>query len=87
MDYENLGQASSLWQKFFGFEKILYSLCQKDKLKLRVLLEPKVPKLAFPAGPTYVVMCYNLYGYSTKAGPKADYAFWTKWLKVCLPEA
>lgn len=75
IDYENLGQASSLWQKFLAFEKILYSLCQKDKLKLRVLLEPKVPKLAFPAGPTYVVMCYNLYGYGTKAGPKADYAF------------
>ncbi|MGN1407401.1 hypothetical protein [Lactobacillus sp.] len=81
LDYENLGEARDLWQKYFAFEKILYSLCQKDKLKLRVLLEPKVPKLAFPSGPTYVVMCYNLYGYGTKAGPKADYAFLDKTAK------
>ena len=44
---------------------------------MRVLVEPNTPfeSLTFPPGPTYVMMCYNLYGGHNGPGPKADAAF------------
>ena len=32
-------------------------------------------KIKLPKGPEYVIMCYNLYGYRTEPGPKADKEF------------
>ncbi|GHV97814.1 hypothetical protein lacNasYZ03_07100 [Lactobacillus nasalidis] len=83
IDYEQIRDNTSLWKKFLVFEKALYALCKKNKLDLRIVLEPSTPvsKIKFPKGPEYVVMCYNLYGYGTNPGPKANYKFLKKTVK------
>lgn len=83
IDYEQIRDNTSLWKEFIVFEKYLYKLCKQDKLKLRIILEPSTPvsKISLPKGPEYVVMCYNLYGYGTEPGPKANYKFLKKTVK------
>lgn len=80
LDYEALRKAPELWEPFTVFCARLYARTQREGLGLRVVLEPIAPfeTLSFPQGPTYVIMCYNLYGGHSQAGPKADYDFLTE---------
>ena len=80
IDFEKLREDLSLWDQFIGFEEKLQELCGKEKLSLRVVLEAATPvnQIQLPAGPEYVVMCYNLHGSGTEPGPKADAAFLTE---------
>ena len=77
IDYEKIRKDEKLWELFTVFEKELIAACRNEGLDIRVVLEPSTPvsKLEFPEGPEYVVMCYNLFGYGTKPGPKADEEF------------
>ena len=80
IDYEKIRSDLNLWNQFIVFEKDLITLCQKNGLKLRIVLETSTPveDLNFPDGASYSVMCYNLYGSGTKPGPKADAEFLKK---------
>ena len=77
IDYESIRKDLDLWERFFAFCSVLYTRTQQEGLALRVLVEPNTPfeSLTFPPGPTYVMMCYNLYGGHSGPGPKADAAF------------
>lgn len=77
IDYEAIQNDMALWRCFIEFINRLYSETRKSELQLRILLEPGIPfhRLSFPDGPEYVIMCYNLYGYHSGPGPKADAAF------------
>ncbi|MEA4970981.1 MAG: glycosyl hydrolase family 18 protein [Candidatus Pelethousia sp.] len=77
IDYESIRKDFDLWERFFAFCSALYTRTQEEGLALRVLVEPNTPfeSLAFPPGPTYVMMCYNLHGSHSGPGPKADAAF------------
>lgn len=77
IDYEAIRKDIELWNLFINFIKELFAQAQEANVKVRVLLEPNVPieELTFPEGPEYVMMCYNLHGYGTKPGPKADTDF------------
>lgn len=76
LDYENLGSDKRLWEQYAQFIQILYAQAQQSNLVLRVILEPRaLDKAAYPAGPQYVLMFYNLYGSHSGPGPKADTAF------------
>lgn len=80
IDFEKIRSDLDLWDKFIVFEKDLITLCQKNGLKLRIVLEPSTPieDLNLPDGASYSVMCYNLYGIGTEPGPKADTEFLKK---------
>ncbi|MBO4374761.1 MAG: hypothetical protein J5829_06610 [Lachnospiraceae bacterium] len=77
IDYEKIRNDIDLWDLFISFEKELIALCDREGLEVRVVLEPSTPvsKIDLPEGAEYVVMCYNLFGYGTKPGPKADEEF------------
>ncbi len=77
IDYENVEDAGELlWAPFARFIEKLYSQTVALGLKLRVVLGWDFARhAAFPEGPEYVVMCYNLYGYHSGPGPKADKDF------------
>lgn len=76
IDYENLKGDTALWERFVLFVDKLYKQCERDGVLLRVVLPWDAPRhAALPEGPEYSVMCYNLYGFHSGAGPKADYAF------------
>lgn len=76
MDYENLGREPELWQHYVSFIAHLEEEAAHADLSLSVILEPSaLPLAAFPAGPQYVVMLYNLHGHHSRPGPKADDAF------------
>lgn len=79
IDFEKIRKDMPLWDKFILFEKKMMQRCGEKGLTLRILLEPSTPveKIDLPDGPEYVVMCYNLYGYGTEPGPKADAEFLT----------
>lgn len=75
LDYENI--PSELWPVYVAFiERLGKALKAIDK-ELRVVLEPKAPidQLDWPDEIEYVMMAYNLYGYHSGPGPKADLAF------------
>lgn len=80
LDYENFNDNVSLWKQYTAFIEQLQLALKKENKGLRVLLEAKSPidKITLPTGPTYVMMCYNLYGGFSKPGPKADAAFLKK---------
>lgn len=77
IDYEKIRKDLGLWDKFTVFLEKLIEAADSYNLPIRVLLEPSTPvdKINLPEGPEYIMMCYNLYGYGTKPGPKADKAF------------
>lgn len=77
IDYEAIRKDIELWNLFIEFIEELMEQANARDVMVRVLLEPNVPidELSFPAGPEYVMMCYNLYGYGTEPGPKADIDF------------
>ncbi|MCR8656980.1 glycosyl hydrolase family 18 protein [Paenibacillus endoradicis] len=75
MDFENI--SSEKWPQLVAFYEMLYRRLASENIPLRIVLEPKVDfaQLEFPDGPQYVVMAYNLYGFHSDAGPKADRSF------------
>lgn len=77
VDYEAIKKDMKLWKMYLQFLEELNRSARDRDIPLRVLLEPGTPvnELAFPQGPDYVMMCYNLHGYGTKPGPKADKEF------------
>lgn len=77
IDYEAIRNDNTLWKYFSEFAGELYRRASQKGLPVRIVLESSVPaeKISFPRGPEYVMMCYNLYGYGTEPGPKADKAF------------
>lgn len=77
IDYEGIRKDMKLWELFITFLEKLYQETSSENISLRIVLEPSTPveNLIFPDGPEYVVMCYNLYGYGTEPGPKADIQF------------
>ena len=79
IDYECLYSDMDLWKSFLVFEDALIEETGKRNLDLRIVLEPATPKegLTFPEGPEYVMMCYDLHGFGTDPGAKADRDFLT----------
>jgi Predicted glycosyl hydrolase len=76
IDYENFKENKELWSAFTEFLEQLYGILRNNGIALRVVMECGAPKYAeFPEGPIYSCMCYNLYGYHSGPGPKADKAF------------
>ncbi len=85
IDYEAIRKDTDLWNKFIVFCEKLYIETTKNNLNLRIILEPGAPMdtMKFPEGPEYTIMCYNLYGYGTDPGPKAN----SKFLKEIVNKA
>ncbi|MFT4107655.1 MAG: glycosyl hydrolase family 18 protein [Lacrimispora sp.] len=77
IDYEAIRKDMDLWKLFVLFIDELYQKAESKNLLLRVILEPGAPveEISLTKGPEYVLMCYNLYGYGTPPGPKADREF------------
>ena len=76
IDYENIKKDMELWAVFAAFIDQLYQILSHNGISLRVVMECGAPEYAeFPEGPIYSCMCYNLYGYHSGPGPKADIAF------------
>jgi spore germination protein YaaH len=77
IDYEAIKKDTELWGHFNEFIKVLSEKASKEGLLLRVIFEPSAPIDSFewPEYPEYVMMCYNLKGYGTEPGPKADVTF------------
>ncbi len=77
IDYEGIKNDYDLWSKYAGFLERLNEECIAKNIKLRVVLEPglHIEKVDLPKGPTYVVMLYNLFGYHSGPGPKANESF------------
>jgi spore germination protein len=77
IDYEAIKKDKDLWKLFLQFVDDLYGAATEKELLVRILLEPSAltQEIDFPEGPEYVIMCYNLYGYGTEPGPKANKDF------------
>lgn len=77
IDYEAIKGDMVLWELFVDFLERLNQIVVEKEIPLRIVLEPSFPaeELTLPEGPEYVIMCYNLYGYGTEPGPKADKEF------------
>ncbi len=77
IDYEGIKKDMKLWGFFDEFVKRLYLSACKKNLPVRIVLEPDTPfdEILLPKGPEYVVMCYNLHGYGSVPGPKANIDF------------
>lgn len=77
IDYENIRKDETLWGYFMPFVDYLYKRCEEENLTLRIIIETNIEpeKIDWTEGPTYVVMCYNLYGSHSEPGPKADRNF------------
>ncbi len=77
IDYEGIKKDTELWNILNIFLNELTAEAANRKISVRILLEPSAPvdSISFPAGPEYVLMCYNLYGYGTAPGPKANKEF------------
>ncbi|MGL4912349.1 MAG: glycosyl hydrolase family 18 protein [Romboutsia sp.] len=75
LDYEKIDD--DMWDEYVIFiDKLGKELKKRDK-ELRVILEPRSPidKVNLPNDYEYVMMAYNLYGYHSGPGPKADKKF------------
>lgn len=76
IDYENFKKDTGLWEQFAVFLARLFAILSREGIALRVVLECAAPLYcALPEGPEYICMCYNLYGYHSGPGPKADLSF------------
>lgn len=75
LDYEKID--SDLWDEYILFIDDLGRLLKENDKKLRIILEPSSPfdEFDMPQQYEYVVMAYNLYGYHSGPGPKADKSF------------
>lgn len=72
IDYERVKKED--WTTFLQFCQDLNGEIEKQGKYLRVVLEPKKEYYAepFPEGPEYVIMAYNLFGFHSGPGPKAN---------------
>lgn len=76
LDYENFDSDKELYARYVQLIERLYEILSQDGLGLRVVMSWDAPKyVTLPEGPEYTVMCYNLYGYHSGPGPKADLNF------------
>lgn len=77
IDYEAIRNDHELWKKYSDFIAHLQEEVEKNHLMLRVALEPSAPveDICILDSVEYVMMCYNLYGYGTKPGPKVNKDF------------
>lgn len=77
IDYENIRKDNTLWEYYMNFIDYLYDKCTAEGLLLRVVIEMNIDsdKIPWVEGPSYSVMCYNLYGSHSGPGPKADHEF------------
>lgn len=75
LDYEKIDE--DIWSNFSIFINDLSEALSNKGKKLRVVLEPKAPieDVKLPEGCEYIMMAYNLYGYHSEQGPKADKKF------------
>jgi spore germination protein YaaH len=75
IDYERVRRDD--WKPFLLFCAALHDALAAEGKALRVVLEPKKEYYgeAFPDGPEYVIMAYNLFGPHSGPGPRADAAF------------
>lgn len=88
LDYENLKADAALWNQYAVFIARAWEMCRRDEVALRVVLPWDAPKyVTLPQGPEYVVMCYNLYGYHSGEGPKADISFLQETAELYKPYA
>lgn len=83
IDYEAINKDIKLWGLFSMFVEKLYESANERNIPLRIVLEPNAPldRINLPKGPEYVIMCYNLHGYGTSAGPKANKVFIEEMIK------
>ncbi len=74
IDYEAIKKDNTLWGHFNSFVRLLAERCQAEGMPLRIVFEPSAPitEYSWPASAEYVMMCYNLNGYGTNPGPKAN---------------
>ncbi|GIQ69800.1 hypothetical protein XYCOK13_26240 [Xylanibacillus composti] len=75
IDYERIAEED--WERLEAFFAELQAELEVHGKSLRVILEPRAPieRLSLPAGPSYVLMAYNLFGTHSGPGPKADQKF------------
>lgn len=75
IDYEKV--SAEIWSNYIMFCKELYTATSEVGIPLRIVLEPGIDldRPPLPEGPQYVIMAYNLYGYHSGPGPKADFQF------------
>ena len=78
MDFEKIRDVTQ-WRQYARMIELLWEKSQEKEMPMRVILPVNTPVKEFnlPAGPDYVVMCYNLYGNHSGPGPKADNNFLT----------
>ncbi|HWL26957.1 MAG TPA: glycosyl hydrolase family 18 protein [Ureibacillus sp.] len=78
LDYEKIPE--NLILSYTTFLEELNNELKMNNLSLRVVLEPSFPieSVSLPQDIQYVVMAYNLYGYHSGPGPKANYEFLEK---------
>lgn len=83
LDYEKIDE--DIWENYAQFIDELGQELKKNNKKLRVVLEPRSPidKVDLPSEYEYVMMAYNLYGYHSGPGPKADINFIESLSKKC----
>lgn len=76
VDFENI-KKQELWERYARFLNVLWAKADETQTPMRVVLSVNAPveTVTFPEGPTYSVMCYNLYGTHSGPGPKADTDF------------
>ncbi len=76
IDFEKI-EAADMWEEYIHFLELLIDSAKNRGLDVRVVLGVNAPvdQYSFPAGAEYVIMCYNLYGYHSGPGPKADTEF------------
>jgi len=75
IDFENLTDIdAALLTQFYT---LLYTQLSQEQLQLRIVIEPKMKfeSISLPVGPQYVVMAYNLHGFHSAPGPKANIPF------------
>lgn len=75
LDYEKVDQ--DIWDDYSTFIYDLNEALSNKGKKLRVVLEPKAPieDVELPKNCEYIMMAYNLYGYHSGPGPKANKSF------------
>lgn len=85
LDYENIDGDTALWSSYVALIEDVWSICRREDVRLRVVLPWDAPLYAtLPKGPEYTVMCYNLFGYHSGPGPKADIDFLKDTCKLYL---
>ncbi len=79
IDYEAIKRDDKLWGLFNSFVTKLANEAQQQEINLRIVFEPSAPiqSYTWPSYPEYVMMCYNLHGYGTDPGAKAE----PSWIK------